>query len=143
MSKKQWQGQYTTVSYTKIAPEEDFKCANYIVVSYMLQKYNEKSDIIYRFDIMQDDKLVRRIEFVDIIFLITFETPNPNKGETGKDYNYVLMEANVEDIDKRNVYLFTEGETYKLYENIHDYEEIKGEVIDVLLGRALLPEIKK
>jgi hypothetical protein len=92
---------------------------------------------------MKNDEIVRRIDFVDIIFLITFEKPNPNIGETGKDYDYALMETNAEDLSKKGDFLFTRGETCKLYENLHDYEEIKGEVIDVLLGRALLPEIKK
>jgi hypothetical protein len=143
MSKKQWQGQYTTVSYTKIEPKEDFKCTNYIVVSYTPKKYNEKSDVIYRFDIMQDDKIVRRFDFIDIIFLITLETPDPNKGETGKDYDYALMEANAEDLEQVGVFTLSKGETYKLYENLHDYEEIKGEVIDILMGRSLLPEVKE
>ncbi|MGB3340757.1 MAG: hypothetical protein WBB37_04670 [bacterium] len=143
MSKKQWQGNYTTVSYTKIEPKEDFKCADYIIVSYTPQKYNQKSDVIYRFDIMKNDEIVRRIDFVEIIFLITFRKPDPNVGESGLDYDYALMETMVKDLDKQDLFILSEGETYKLYENIHDYEEIKGEVIDVLLGRELLPEVKK
>lgn len=143
MSKKQWQGKYTTISYTKMEPNEDFKCANYIIVSYTPQRYNKKSDIIYRFDIMQDGKTVRRIDFVDIVFLITSDKPDPNIGESGRDYDYALVEANAEDLEKIGVFTFSKGETYKLYENLHDYEEIKGEVIDILLGRELLPELKK
>ncbi len=139
--KKQWQGKYTTVSYTKIEPKEDFKIGSHIVVSYTPQIYDKKSDLIYSFDIMKDGKTVRRIDFVDIVFLITFKKPDPNIGESKRDYDYALMEANAEDLDKKSV--FIKGETYKLYENLHDYEEIKGEVIDILLGRALLPEMKK
>lgn len=141
VSKKQWQGDYTTVSYTKIEPKEDFKCANYIIVSYTPQDYNKKSKTIYRFDIMRDDKIVRRIDFTEIYILIS-HTPPPNAGESGRDYDYALIEANAEDIEKHGAFIFSTGETYKLYENMHDYDEIKGEIIDILLGRSLLPEIK-
>ncbi|MGB3477853.1 MAG: hypothetical protein WBB67_01690 [bacterium] len=106
VAKKQWQGKYTTVSYTKIEPKEDFKCANYIVVSYTPQRYNKKSDVIYRFDIMQDGKTVRRIDFVDIVFLITLEKPAPNMGESGRDYDYALVEANAGDLEKIGVFHF-------------------------------------
>ena len=142
MSKKQWHGQYTTVTYTEHAPKEDFKCANYIVVSYTPQKYKEKSDVIYRFDIMKDNEIYRRIDFVDIIFLITMNRPDPNVGESGRKYRHALVEANAEDIQRFGVITFSTGETHKLYENLHDYGEIKGEVIDVLLGKTLLPEIE-
>lgn len=143
VSKKQWQGKYATVSYTKIEPKEDFEVGSHIVVLYTPQIYDKKSDVIYRFDIMKDGKTVRRIDFVDIVFLITFKKPDPNIGERGRDYDYALMGTNAEDLDKKGVFIFSEGETYKLYENLHDYEEIKGEVIDILLGRELLPEMKK
>lgn len=142
VAKKQWQGKYTTVSYTKIEPKEDFKVGSHIVVSYTPQRYDKKSDVIYRFDIMKDGKTVRRIDFVDIVFLITLEKPDPNIGESGRDYDYALMETNTEDLDK-SVFILSKGETHKLYENLHDYEKIKGEVIDILLGRELLPELKK
>ena len=141
ISKRQWQGKYTKVSYTKIEPKEDFKIGSQIVVSYTPQIYDKKSDVIYRFDMMKDGKTVRRIDFVGIVFLITFKKPDPNIGESGRDYDYALMGTNAEDLDKKSV--FIKGETYKLYENLHDYEEIKGEVIDILLGRVLLPEMKK
>jgi len=143
VAKKQWQGKYTTVSYTKIEPKEDFKVGSHIVVSYPPQIYDRKSDVIYRFDIMKDGKTVRRIDFVDIVFLITLEKPAPNMGESGRDYDYALMGTNAENLDKKGVFIFSKGETYKLYENLHDYEKIKGEVIDILLGRELLPELKK
>lgn len=91
---------------------------------------------------MKDGKTVRRIDFVDIVFLITLEKPDPNIGESGRDYDYALMETNTEDLDK-SVFILSKGETHKLYENLHDYEKIKGEVIDILLGRELLPELKK
>jgi len=141
--KKQWQGKYTTVSYTKIEPKEDFKVGSHIVVSYTPQIYDKKSDVIYRFDIMKDGKTVRRIDFVDVVFLLTVGKPDPNIVESGRSDDYALMEANAEDLEKIGVFTFSKGETYKLYENLHDYEEIKGEVIDVLLGRELLPEMKK
>lgn len=143
VSKKQWQGKYTTVSYTKIEPREDFKVGSHIVVLYTPKIHDKKSDVIYRFDIMKDGKIVRRINFVDIVFFITSKRPEPNIGESERDYNYALVDANAEDLEKLGAFIFSKGETYKLYENLHDHEEIKGEVIDILLGRALLPEMKK
>ncbi len=92
---------------------------------------------------MQDDKTVRRIDFVDVVFLLTVGKPDPNIVESGRSDDYALMEANAEDLEKIGVFTFSKGETYKLYENLHDYDEIKGEVIDILLGRELLPELKK
>lgn len=133
-----WQGQYITLETVEI-PKEDFKVSHYIVVAYTPQEHDKNSKVIYQFDIMENNKRVRVIQFTECVFLIT-EKPAPNRFDKGKDYDYALTEVNSEDFGKLKHLSVIRGTTYKLYEKLHTYEEIKQEVIDVLLRRELMPE---
>lgn len=136
--KRVWQGQYITLQ-TNEFPKEDFKVGNYIVVAYTPQEYNKKSKVIYQFDIMENQNRTRLIVFQECFLLIT-ERPEPNKMDKDKDYDYALIEINPADFGKLKHLSVVSGTTHKLYEKMHSYEEIKEEVIDVILGRELMPE---
>ncbi len=133
-----WQGQYITLETVEI-PKEDFKVGSYIVVAYTPQEYNKDSKVIYQFDIFENNKRVRVIQFAECVLLIT-EKPAPNRFDKKKDYDYALTEVSPKDFGKLKHLSVIRGTTYKLYEKMHSYEEIKQEVIEVLLGRELMPE---
>jgi hypothetical protein len=136
--KRTWQGKYITLTTTE-HPKEDFKVRDYVVVSYTPKEYDKKSSTIYRFDIMENGKRKRVIEFSECFFLMT-KRPAPNKYDKGKDYDYALTEIEPKYLEGWRSVPVQRGTTYKLYEKLHTYGEIKNEVIDVLFGRELEPE---
>lgn len=136
--KTYWQGKYITLETLEI-PKEDFKVHSYIVVAYTPRERDKNSRVVYQFEIFENDKRTRIIQFAECMLLIT-EKPPPNRFDKEKDYDYALTEINPEDFGKLKHLSVIRGTTYKLYEKMHSYEEIKQEVIDVLTGKDLLPE---
>ena len=64
-AKKQWQGKYTTVSYTRIEPKEDFKVWEYIVIAYDVAAVDKYSGVLYRFEIMYNNDKLGALEVCD------------------------------------------------------------------------------
>lgn len=126
VSKKQWQGKYTTVSYTKIEPKEDFKVWEYVVIAYDVGAVDKHSGVIYRFAIMLNDEKFGALEVCD--------TSQDMFGYLGAEgYEYVLLAGDVESAhDYGHGQPFVVRQMHRKYKTIPTYENVKNDVIDVL-----------
>jgi|GEM_PF-5788411 len=128
VAKKQWQGEYTTVSYTKIEPKEDFKVSSYVVVAYDVRAVDKHSGVIYRFAIMLNDEKFGALEVCD--------TSQDMIGYIGAEgYEYVLLAGDVESArDYGHGQPFVARQIHRKYKTVPDYEIVKNDVINVLSG---------
>jgi len=128
VAKKQWQGKYTTVSYTKIEPKEDFKVWEYVVIAYDVGTVDKHSGVIYRFAIMLNDEKFGALEVCD--------TAQDMIGYMGAEgYEYVLLAGDVESaFDYGHGQPFVVRQIHRKYKTIPSYEIVKNDVIDVLSG---------
>ena len=128
VAKKQWQGKYTTVSYTKIEPKEDFKVSSYVVIAYDVGTVDKHSGVIYRFAIMLNDEKFGALEVCD--------TSQDMIGYMGAEgYEYVLLAGDVESAhDYAHGQPFVARQIHRKYKTAPDYEIVKNDVINVLSG---------
>ena len=130
VSKKQWQGRYITVSYTSIAPKEDFKASGYIVVAYDIVSQDKHSHVLYRFDIMLDNEKMGTLEICDSsIDMYGFAT--------AEGYEYYLIAGDIESSEGRPSSLSISWVTHKvhqMYKSKPDYDIAKNDVINVLMS---------
>lgn len=124
--KKQWQGKYTTVSYSKIEPKEDFKVWEYIVIAYEVGAVDKHSSVLYRFEIMLNDDKFGALEVC--------HTSQDMDGYLGAEgYEYVLLAGDVESVrDYIHGQPFITRQIHRKYKSVPDYEIVKNDVISVL-----------
>lgn len=123
---KLWQGKYVTVSYTSIAPKEDFRVKNYIVVAYNIREVDRYSNVIHRFDVMARNEKIGSLELCDR----SSEDARFSMLQPDPEYKYVL--ASGAESTHALGWGITTRLIHRVYKDIPNYEEVKSDVIDVL-----------
>lgn len=125
-AKKQWQGQYVTISYTSLEPTEDFLASGYTVVAYEVRKQDKNSHVLYRFDIMKKNEKVGALEVTDF-------SQEMSAGLSAEGYEYGLMAGDDQSVREMGYDRpFVTRLVHQVYEDMPSYEEVKHDVIEVL-----------
>lgn len=137
-----WQGKYVTLETTK-PPKEDYKIGDYVVVAYDVQANNKKSEVIYRFDIMQADTIVRAFEFgifkYFVVYLDQFVPGDKAWIMENEQPDYCLTELDKTCINKAKsvIIKYTHCRSYK---KLPDYEQVKADMQAYIAGQRTFPE---
>jgi hypothetical protein len=127
-AKKQWQGQYSTITYTKYEPKEDFKVLNFVVVSFDIKAVDKHSGILYRFEIWSGGKKKGALELCKRSFMESIS----DFYLAPQDFEYALMAGRTEGTGTVG-FGFTRR-INKTYIDLLDYETLKKDVTVVLSG---------
>lgn len=137
-----WQGKYVTLETTKL-PKEDYKIGDYIVVAYDVQANNKKSEVIYRFDIMQADTIVRAFEFGKFKYYLAFFDPLFLGGgmwigsEKKPDYCLTELAKSCINKPKSDITYYSHCRSYK---TLPTYDKVKADMQAYIAGQRTFPE---
>ncbi len=127
IAKKQWQGKYISVSYTKEAPKEDFKVSSYTVVAYDIRSQNKHSAIVYRFVIMIDKDKVGALELCDM-------SMDMEGYSTARGKGYCIIAGDFESMkESLHEHSICWRDVHKIYPELPDYETVKSNIKDILI----------
>jgi len=131
-----WKGQYVTL-YVANPPREDFKAGHYIVVAYSPVESDKKSEVLYRFEAMQYDAVVRALECMDTEkypgLLFGLEPKGKDSVGVSRLGGYWLVEAPRKQREKYSRARLVRANTvHQAYGGKPDYEQVKADVIILL-----------